>query len=1232
MLFPSSLMAITLQSRPIVAPAPQPLWIAQTVIPATDGTNTIVMPNGNQFNITGGQLSADQINLFHSFLQFNLNSDQIANFLATPTLQNILGRVTGGDPSVINGLIQVTGGSPNLYLMNPAGIIFGSTAILNVPASFTATTATSIGFGNNPFGALKPNNYTALTGSPDRFGFQGLQPGAIVNSGNLTVGQNLTLIGGTVVSTGSLSAPNGQILISSVPGQSLVKLSQAGSPLSLEIQPSKSSPPLSVPIVSLPELLTGGTGSNATGLTVNNQGQVELTGSGLQIQSGDVVITQKIQAAGDVTVMANNAVRFREGLNGSLVVQSGSNLTIQGAQAIDILALNNLDQGAPFQSGGNLTLISNGLVSGDSHFNSGGNFAILTLAGQPGTFVSFYDPIITAPGSYTSGSYTGASLKVQAGGTITFTGDITINAPDATATGDPDSAILTGSRAVILRTTAGNISTGNITTFLTGDPVSGPVILQAPGNITVGNVNTSAASVTVPAIGGDVTILAGNNVTFTSINTQGIGSSVFPPGFGGDVTISAQQGVVQGTGVIGITANTINTSGFGAGTAGTIQIQQAGGPNNVPFIVGNAISNGTVGALFQSGVAAVNPVTVFPILPTTTTVTPSGSISITSSNNAPLISPAVITLPTAAGGSVSLPLASIISVLDPNGDVTQLILTSLPTQGTLTVGGVALTPGSPLSAGTLVVYSPFSNTTTPDSFTVQAADINDGSFTSPLSFSNPGVINLQIQSQNDDPRNSPPGNLEGSRLDLKPFCGLSDVGFITAEEKFKSAYEKYSGSVSSAPTSSADSACQLLAEVEDGTGIKPALIYVSFVPVTTASLNQGKTSPSVSGEAWVPLPISLRPEDPDSGTGRTDPSLRTEILVQAEPEVTPKDTDQLELIVLTAKGQPFRKRLPITRTEVLRIARKFRSEVSNPSSTNYLEPAQQLYQWLIDPLEPELQKRQVKNLVFLMDRGLRSLPIAALHNGRNFIIEQYSVGLMPTISLTDTRRTNIQDAEVLAMGASEFRDQNPLPAVPLELAVITQKLRRGKLFLNAAFTPSALVAERRRDPVRIVHLATHSEFRPGSPENSFIQFWDRKIRLNEIRQLALNNPPVDLLVLSSCRTALGDEEAELGFAGLAIQAGVKTAMASLWYVSDEGTLGLMTEFYEKLKTGSIKAEVLQQAQISLLQGKVRIADGRLMTDTIAGNLLLPPELQNLGDQSLAHPYYWAGFTLIGNPW
>jgi CHAT domain-containing protein len=166
----------------------------------------------------------------------------------------------------------------------------------------------------------------------------------------------------------------------------------------------------------------------------------------------------------------------------------------------------------------------------------------------------------------------------------------------------------------------------------------------------------------------------------------------------------------------------------------------------------------------------------------------------------------------------------------------------------------------------------------------------------------------------------------------------------------------------------------------------------------------------------------------------------------------------------------------------------------------------------------------------------------------------------------------------------------------------------------------------------MIHLATHAEFNPGTAEDSYIQLWDSKLRLSQMQELGWDNPAVDLLVLSACRTAVGNPEAEMGFAGLAVASGVKSALASLWSVSDEGTLTLMTEFYNHLQNAKVKSQALRQAQLAMLRGEVKIEAGQLRGSGMRGSVALPPEMANLTNTNLSHPYYWSGFTMIGSPW
>ncbi|NJN75348.1 MAG: CHAT domain-containing protein [Synechococcaceae cyanobacterium RL_1_2] len=342
--------------------------------------------------------------------------------------------------------------------------------------------------------------------------------------------------------------------------------------------------------------------------------------------------------------------------------------------------------------------------------------------------------------------------------------------------------------------------------------------------------------------------------------------------------------------------------------------------------------------------------------------------------------------------------------------------------------------------------------------------------------------------------------------------------------------------------------------------------------------------------------------------------------------------DKLELVLVTAEGEPIRQRVDVTRGQVLRLADRYRESITNLRQPQaFMGPSQQLYSLLIEPIEAAIQEKGLTNLTFLMNAGLRSLPMAALYDGEQFLVEKYSVGLMPSISLSDNRYVDVKNMKVLAMGAETFPDQNPLPAVPIELDTIANRLWTGSTqLLNQDFNLENFNEARENKPFGILHLATHGEFKSGKPSNSYIQFGDEKLTLDQLPGLSLNDPPIELMVLSACRTALGDEEAELGFAGLAVMAGVKSAIGSLWYVSDEGTLALMSNFYNNLLTAPIKAEALRNAQQQMINGETKLVDGQLMTSS--GIIPLPDSLSQLSDRTFSHPYYWSAFTMIGNPW
>jgi CHAT domain-containing protein len=165
--------------------------------------------------------------------------------------------------------------------------------------------------------------------------------------------------------------------------------------------------------------------------------------------------------------------------------------------------------------------------------------------------------------------------------------------------------------------------------------------------------------------------------------------------------------------------------------------------------------------------------------------------------------------------------------------------------------------------------------------------------------------------------------------------------------------------------------------------------------------------------------------------------------------------EQLQLILVTPKGTPVLRTIPAAnRAALLKMVTALRSELTNPSkrrTTSYLAPAQQLYQWLIAPLESSLKAQKIDTLAFSLDPGLRSLPVAALHDGQEFLVEKYSIGLIPSLNLVDTRYQDIRKSQVLAMGASKFTNQNSLPAVPGRVVYNYQTTGFRQIFPQRSF-------------------------------------------------------------------------------------------------------------------------------------------------------------------------------------
>lgn len=260
---------------------------------------------------------------------------------------------------------------------------------------------------------------------------------------------------------------------------------------------------------------------------------------------------------------------------------------------------------------------------------------------------------------------------------------------------------------------------------------------------------------------------------------------------------------------------------------------------------------------------------------------------------------------------------------------------------------------------------------------------------------------------------------------------------------------------------------------------------------------------------------------------------------------------------------------------------------NQPTQREYLPLAQKVYDWLIRPIEPAIAASGTKTLVFVLDGPMLNLPMAVLHDGQQFLVENYAIALTPGLQLLNPQPLVRGELSALKAGISEGREQfAPLPFVKQELNQIGTEVP-GKLLLNQEFTNAAIQTAIDSIPFPVVHLATHGQF-SSNAEDTFILTWDGRLNVNQLNNLlqtreGTGRRPIELLVLSACQTAAGDIRAALGLAGVAVRAGARSTLATLWLVDDRATAELMIQFYRELNDSSItKVEALRRAQVALL--------------------------------------------------
>jgi CHAT domain-containing protein len=377
------------------------------------------------------------------------------------------------------------------------------------------------------------------------------------------------------------------------------------------------------------------------------------------------------------------------------------------------------------------------------------------------------------------------------------------------------------------------------------------------------------------------------------------------------------------------------------------------------------------------------------------------------------------------------------------------------------------------------------------------------------------------------------------------------------------------------------------------------------------------------------LVAELRRTDEESLDSKAFRNLRKDVLKKYPNAVLLYPLileDRLELILITAKTTPIRRTINIKREKLNQEITDFLVGLRDPSSQNVKVPAQQLHTWLIKPFETELAELKIDTIIYAPDGQLRYIPLAALHDGKQWLIEKYRVNNITAASLTKFDAQPIAPPKIFAGAFGNVNQQgfSGLPATLTEVKKIADRFPDTITFLESAFTKK--VTENSSNSYTILHLATHGQLSTSDPQESFILFGDgTRATVADIREWGLTN--VDLVILSACQSGLGDKLGSgVEILGLGYQmqaAGARVAIASLWKVDDAGTQALMDAFYAELKKGDISiVEALRRAQIAMINSDKKGTGSDRAGVRIVGTVP--------NSSSLSHPYYWSAFFAIGN--
>ena len=1230
--------------------------VADVTRDGTIGPSTDVQPEGPNFLVTESMGELFATNLFHSFGEFSIDPNQSVTFTGRSSINNIIARITGGDVSNIFGLLRSDVAGSNVFLINPQGFVFGEGATVDVDGGLYVSSADVLEFSDGrDFKAQARSGPPVLSAaSPAAFGFlSGDAPGAIQIIGSELEhepGQTLAFIGGDLIIEGaSIKAESGRVHLiaagegSRVPLQGPIELSSGANVSIIDSEIDVSGEPngairlhagaLDVVDASISSTNEGEGPGASTGIEILVSGGLSILG-----ESELSVSTEGDGNAGDIRVQAGDMLVAGEGQVISETEGAGragdvaitvDRLTLDGDAEIasDVESEGSGRGGSVIINARTIDIVGDAEISSDTDADSSGSGGSVTLTASE----SFRIEMDTEPGeeggvfTNTEGSGDAGSIHIETP-SLLVDGGVIFAGTNGDGTGGSiellSKDVLVRDRGAVSAASDGDGDAGNIR--LNG---SGTLRLEADGRITTASELSDGGNI---EIGGDYGLVDVIDSTVSANVGDGVGGNV---DIGSDQIVLDRSSVVaragdgQG-GAITLTSQTffssesvVSASAGPAGISGTVAINApdinlTGSLTPLPsnFLDAAQLIRSACRERRERGASTGGLNVEFPRgepstiegLPARVEHDRSGIDSelarVLESSYRVRRAPDERPL----GESLALldELESAIERIDPASDQAYALIHLANTRTTL-----ALTHPDEKRRAVLGGYSSLVRAR---AIARSTTDARAESFVE-------GNLAQLYASQ---------GRIEDSLLLVQEAIELAERAeapsalyrwhvlegdLLWARGKAQASIEAYRRSVAilelirheSIVLENVPSVGKFNADV--------APVYLTLVGALLRAselVSEPESEQALLAEARATLEqfksAELRNyfQDP-CVTELQERSMSLDALAQSAAVVYPiLLPDRLEILVTTETGIE-RHTVSVPGRQIATEVRRFRHALGDIGSTRYLRHAQNLYRWLVAPYVERLTSASIDTLVFVPDRALRSIPMSALHDGREYLIERFAIVTAPGLDLVDPQRLDRDGIRPLLAGVTVgIDDYAPLPNVEEELRNVS-RMYESELLIDEEFVIGNLAAAFDANRPSVLHIASHAEF-ARSTDKSFVLTYEGRVPLDELISVVaaarFREEPLELLVLSACETAAGNDHAALGLAGLAVRAGARSVVGSLWAISDAAAANVFVEFYGKLGDADYtKAESLRYAQLELMRR---------------------PEF--------SHPFFWSPFLIINN--